>query len=723
MQSYLHFSSGSRFVLLGLLLCGALAAQPTQTVTTTISRERGVVVSTTAGVPGAAYDPSQVLVHFRNGAPKDFLPGSGPARSFPLDANLHVVPNPPGLSVAEAVRRYKGNPNVLYAEPDYVVQAIATPTDPRFGEQWDMTQISAPAAWDMQTDASDVVVAIIDTGIDFSHPDLQGNLWLNPADNTSHGFTCMNGVCTVGGLDDFGHGTHVAGTIGAAANNGIGIAGLNWGVKLLALKFLNSSGSGLISDAVLCFQKVAALKLQGVNIRVTNNSWGGGGFSQALKDAMAAVETTTVHACAAGNNGQNTDVSPMYPGAYDNRGIVSVLASDSSDLGASFTNFGLASVDIAAPGVYTLSTVPTGACALCDPSGYTLLSGTSMATPHVAGVLAALLHKIPALTAYQARDLILDPTSYDTLADPKARTTSTGGRLNFAKVLGHSPPIPPLNNFPVLTMGPDVTAAAGGPVSLTATATDADASDTLRMAWTKSVSTGTQWLFGWMLNSIFPSPSSSPFNFLAPSPARTATVPYYASVADGRGGGASGGDFVTVTSAPSPGLPPSGTLTVLPTAALAGSTLNVSFPATDPEGGPVAWDVWAAGLNGASGFCCFTGSSIGLTFNSAGVYRIRTQAIDRELNLSSSGTGVVVQIGGATGTPPIAAASLDKLSGPVPLTVNINMGGSFDPDGSIQNYFFICGSGGFAPGSQSSQGSCTFTTPGSYWMLLRGPGQ
>ena len=178
------------------------------------------------------------------------------------------------------------------------------------------------------------------------------------------------------------------------ADNGIGIAGINWRVQLMSLKFLDANGSGYISDAVLAFDQVTALKQQGVNVRLTNNSWGGGGFSQSLKDAMARGEAAGIlHVCAAGNSNQNADASPMYPAAYDNRGIISVLASDQSDAGASFTNYGLASVDIAAPGVSTLSTVPMGTCTLCDPSGYKLLSGTSMAAPHVSGVLAALFHR------------------------------------------------------------------------------------------------------------------------------------------------------------------------------------------------------------------------------------------------------------------------------------------------------------------------------------------
>ena len=173
---------------------------------------------------------------------------------------------------------------------------------------------------------------------------------------------------------------------------------------------LNSGASSVYgSDAVAGFNLLRSMKLAVTNIRVTNNSCGGGGYSQALKDAMAALEVTpgapgTLNVCAAGNSGVNADFTPMYPAAYDNRGIVSVLASDANDLGASFTNYGLASVDLAAPGVNTYSTEAMGTCSLCDPSGYRTLSGTSMASPHVAGVAAAMLSAHPSLTAAQARD-------------------------------------------------------------------------------------------------------------------------------------------------------------------------------------------------------------------------------------------------------------------------------------------------------------------------------
>jgi subtilisin family serine protease len=694
------------FVVFGTLVSGVLHAQDSDVVSITVdSGDSG------AG-HGHKYHSSRVIVRFQD--QPSFLPDSKSNHALGAD-NVYVVENPPGLSVAEAVRHYREDPSVLYVEPDYEVNTTADPTDPLWTQQWDMVKIAAPQAWDTQTSASDVIVAVIDTGVDLNHPDLQANLWTNPSDG-SHGFTCMNGTCSPGGQDDYGHGTHVAGTIGAVANNGIGIAGINWRTQILSCKFLGSNGSGNVSDAILCFNQILALKQQGFNVRVTNNSWGGGGFSQALKEAMDAVESAgVVNVCAAGNSGVNADLAPMYPGAYDNRGIVSVLASDQSDLGAYFTNYGIANVDIAAPGVSTLSTVPKGTCSLCDPSGYKALSGTSMATPHVAGVLAAVFQANPRLSAYEARDAVLDPASYDALSDQLGGMT--GGRLNLLKALTN--PIlstPNLNNFPVLSPGPNIFANAGDTVNLTATASDPDG-DPLRMVWVSSApNASTLWLFGSMLNHTFPNPNGDSVTFQAPALARAVVAPYAVSVSDGRGGGATALTFTTIQPTSNPGKPPSGSLSVSPTQGPVGSIVSVYFSATDPEGGPVAWDLWQSGLSSGFGLCCQTGA-YSYSINQAGVYRIAVQAMDSELNVSDRQTAVV-RIGGATGTPPVVAATFDKLTGTVPLTVNVDMSGSTDSDGTVQTYTIVCNyaTGGLAV--SGPKGSCSYDTPGSYWMML-----
>ena len=677
----------------------------------------GTAVSV-ASPAAPAFAPGRVIVRFRD--QPTFLEGTGPAAALVARDHVYLATTPKGLSVAATVARYLRMPGVVYAEPDYLVSTLATPNDPLYpANQWDMTKISAPAAWDTHNDSSSVVVAVIDTGIDYTHPDLQANLWSDPTNPGVHGYTCSGGTCVAGGQDNHGHGTHVAGTIGAATNNGIGVAGVNWKVQLLSIKFLDANGSGSVSDAVAGFNLLRTLKLGGVNIRVTNNSWGGGGYSQALKDAMTALEVTpgapsTLDVCAAGNSGVNADFTPMYPAAYDNRGIVSVLASDSNDLGASFTNYGLASVDLAAPGVGIYSTAATGTCSLCDASGYRSLSGTSMASPHVAGVAAAMLSLHPSLTAAEARDALLRPASYDALADPRARSTSTGGRLNFAKVLANSGfyANPTLNTFPTVTVGPDAYVNAGGTVNFSQSSGDLDGDALRSVVGRGPVSSGTAWLFGYGLTQVFP--QSVPFT--APALARTGAMSYDTSVSDDRGGGASGRNWAVVAPVASPGSAPTGVLTVPATAAV-GANVTVSFTASDPDGGPVAWEVWYSGAGGSSGLCCLVGTSVTRTFSTAGVYRVAVQGIDRELQVTPVYTAVIV-VGTATGIPPIAAATTDVESGTAPLTVNVDMSASVDPDGSITNYFIGCGTG-FTAGQSGAKGSCTFSTPGVYWMLLQ----
>ncbi|MFM8944822.1 MAG: S8 family serine peptidase, partial [Actinomycetota bacterium] len=647
--------TGALALLAGLAPAGARTGAPQATAQVTASADG--TVTAVAAPTTAPHAADRVIVRFR-GEPT-FLAGSGASKALVARDRVYLVHNPKGLSVAEALGRYQRMPNVLYAEPDYLVSVERTPNDPLYAaNQWDMAKIAAPTAWDAHTDSGSIVVAVVDTGIDFTHPDLLTNLWSDPANASVHGYTCSGGTCVAGGQDNHGHGTHVAGTIGASTDNGLGVAGINWNVKLLAIKFLDANGSGAISDAVAGFTLLRSLKLGGVNIRVTNNSWGGGGYSQALKDAMAALEVTpgapgTLNVCAAGNSGVNADFTPMYPAAYDNRGIVSVLATDVNDIGASFTNYGLGSVDLAAPGVSIYSTEATGTCSLCDPSGYRTLSGTSMASPHVAGVAAAMLSEHPDLTAAQARDGLLRPESYDAMTDARARSTSTGGRLNFAKVLANSGfyANPTLNQFPTVSVGPDAFVNAGGTVAFSQSSSDPDG-DTLRSVVGRGpVSSGTAWLFGYQLTQLFP--TTVPFT--APSLARTGAMPYDTAVSDNRGGGASGRNWAVVAPVASPGGAPTGILTV-PASAAVGANVTISFVASDPEGGPVAWELWASGSGGSSGICCYLGTSATRSFSTAGVYRVAVQGIDRELNVTPVYTAVI-SIGAAPPGAPRAGGA------------------------------------------------------------------
>lgn len=282
--------------------------------------------------------------------------------------------------------------------------------DPYSSNLWGLnndTGISARRAWDITNGSSDVVVAVIDTGIDYTHPDLAANIWVNPGETPANGIDDdangyiddIHGANTVLGatdrgnpMDDNEHGTHVAGTIGAVGNNGEGVAGVNHTVKLMALKFMDATGGGRLSDAISAIDYMVSMKVNyGVNVRVSNNSWGGGGFSPALHAAIDRARAAgIVFVAAAGNSGQDTDLFPAYPSSYEVSNVVSVAAIDTNQTLASFSNYGAESVDIAAPGVGIFSTLPN--------NQYGYLSGTSMATPHVVGALALLFAAEPALT-------------------------------------------------------------------------------------------------------------------------------------------------------------------------------------------------------------------------------------------------------------------------------------------------------------------------------------
>lgn len=298
--------------------------------------------------------------------------------------------------------------------PNFEVRVNATPNDPSFGSLWGLSAaqgIDAPRAWDLSTGSSSVIVAVIDTGIDYNHQDLANNMWTNPQevagngiDDDSNGYIDdVYGVNTIAGaaspgnqFDDHGHGTHVGGTIGAEGNNGVGVVGVMQQVKLMGLKFLASNGSGSTGDAIKAIDYLVAMKERGdVPVRVVNNSWGGGGYSAPLKAAIErANDAGIIFVVAAGNSNSNTDANPSYPASYEVPNVVAVAAISSAQQKASFSNYGATSVHIAAPGVGILSTTPG--------NSYQSLNGTSMAAPHVTGALGLLFAYAPSLTNAQA---------------------------------------------------------------------------------------------------------------------------------------------------------------------------------------------------------------------------------------------------------------------------------------------------------------------------------
>jgi subtilisin family serine protease len=375
------------------------------------------------------YRTDRILVRFRPGVTRETMQavhraiGTTVLSEPAIVDRLQVVQLAVRETVEETVRQYRANPSVLYAEPDYIVHALGVPNDPQFPTQWNMqntgqaggtagADIRATQAWGLTTGSSNVVVAILDTGIDYTHQDLAANVWSsgsgfsamdengNPIEcgAGSHGLNEVAASCDP--MDDNGHGSHVSGIIGAEGNNGIGVAGVNWNVQILPCKFLNSSGYGDTSAAIQCLNLVKELKDSGVNIVATNNSWGGSGFSQALQDAIQAqMQDGILFVAAAGNDFADNDQVPTYPANTALPNVLSVAATDRNDAVASFSNLGRHTVDLGAPGVDILSTTPNNT--------YSFDSGTSMAAPHVTGVAALLKAQDPSRDWRAIKNLIL----------------------------------------------------------------------------------------------------------------------------------------------------------------------------------------------------------------------------------------------------------------------------------------------------------------------------
>jgi subtilisin family serine protease len=293
-----------------------------------------------------------------------------------------------------AIEAMKLNPDVLYAEPNYIVYENATPNDPAYSQMWGLkntgqadlltgqlglagADIDAELAWNTTTGSSNVVVGVIDTGVDISHPDLAANIWVNPGEIANNGIDDDNNgfIDDVNGWDfahsyhtvfngdpsdPDDHGTHVAGTIGARGNNGLGVTGVNWNVRIMPLKFLSGpNGNGSTADAVSAINYAIMMRNRGVNLRVLNNSWGGGGFSQSLLNAIQAANNAGIlFVAAAGNDTADNDHVATYPSNYNVPNVISVAASTRFETLSSFSNYGANTVHLAAPGEQVLSTTP-----------------------------------------------------------------------------------------------------------------------------------------------------------------------------------------------------------------------------------------------------------------------------------------------------------------------------------------------------------------------------
>jgi subtilisin family serine protease len=359
------------------------------------------------------------------------------------DTGWHRIRLAPGTTVASAIARYGSSNSVDAVQPNFYYRLLATPNDPSFGSLWGLAKISAPQAWDLNTGSPTVVIANIDTGVKYDHEDLAANMWTNPGEIPNNGIDDDgNGfVDDYHGydfffndsdpIDEHGHGTHTAGTLGAVGNNGVGVVGVNWNVRIMAIKIYDSTGFGTTSSMLInAYNYVRMMKERGINIRVTNNSYGGCdeacGYDQATKDAIDALGNAGVlQVFAAGNGNANSDVNPLFPAAYNSPWIISVANSNSTDDRNSSSNYGLVSVDLAAPGTGILST-------WLSPANYGTISGTSMATPHVAGAAALIAAQYPALSSASIKATILN--TVDLLAQWNG-IVKTGGRLNLAQAM------------------------------------------------------------------------------------------------------------------------------------------------------------------------------------------------------------------------------------------------------------------------------------------------
>jgi subtilisin family serine protease len=402
----------------------------------------------------------EVLVKFKSGVSQEAIDRLTALRHDRVEDRIENVDGLAAIDdldnsdAATIVSEYQQLPEVEYAEPNFEIEldeaeaplVPVLPHDPQFNDQWALANsgqrggkqgadISATVAWATTTGSDKVVVAVLDSGVDYTHEDLIQNMWLRPADlapyqdnelgtiDDEHGFNAIDRAADP--MDDNGHGTHCAGIIGAEGENNLGIAGVNWKVQIMPLKFMNSGGFGTTKDAIEAINYVIDRKKAGVKVRIISASWGSTQRSRALEDVIRkAYENDILFVAAAGNATTNNDRNPHFPSSYNVPNVVSVAALDRHDELAKFSNYGVKSVAIAAPGVDILSTWLGNA--------YEEKSGTSMATPVVSGVAALILAEYPRLSVDDLKKKLLAST--DPIVALKGKTV-TGGRINAAKAL------------------------------------------------------------------------------------------------------------------------------------------------------------------------------------------------------------------------------------------------------------------------------------------------
>ncbi len=468
--------SGLLIVALVVLTAGFVAPQQRAPSEPSHGRSPSQVRPALGPMPNlknTSFEPGRILVQTEPGAPADALKAANRKNDASVEeripnSRVSLVDLPEGLSVAEAIQHYRAAPGIEYAEPNYHAVPAALPpkpNDPQFPKMYDLNNrgqyggtfdadIDAPEAWNAETGSADTVVAVIDTGIDISHRDLKDNIWTNPGesgldadgnDKATNGIDDdRNGyIDDVHGWDFYHddasvfdsaaqdtHGTHVAGTIAAEGNNTVGVTGIAWQSKIMPLKFIGPDNASNVADAVAAIDYSVNEGAQ-----ISNNSWG---YvfppccpSKILQDAIdradRAGQLFVVAAMNGGDDfiGDDIDQNPIYPASYTNSNIITVAATNEKDNLTSFSNYGATSVDLAAPGIDILSTLPG--------NNYGFGYGTSMATPHVTGVAALLKSQSPQLRGDEIKARILDTVDKNPSLEGKM---VSGGRLNAAKALG-----------------------------------------------------------------------------------------------------------------------------------------------------------------------------------------------------------------------------------------------------------------------------------------------
>ena len=431
----------------------------------------------------APFVPGEVLVKVRPGMKGKFLL-KAPKLSVKVKEELnlssgnYLLLKSHSASIRSMVSLFDSYPEVEYAEPNYLYKAIgttpsvealitgtleenktsSTPNDPLFEKLWGLNNtgsneperlmsrdifgvagadVEALRAWRVHQGSRKVVVAVIDTGIDYNHPDLRNNMWVNNKEVPGNGVDDDNNgyIDDVYGwnaegnhgnpMDGNSHGTHCAGTIGAEHNNGVGVAGVMRDVRLMAVKFLSDSGSGTLADAVEAIDYATKM-----DVDVMSNSWGGGGFSQTLEDSIKrAKDKGIIFVAAAGNDSNNNDSRPTYPSTYQVDNVISVASHTAQDNLSYFSNLGKRTVHVAAPGSNVLSSTPNGQ--------YKVYSGTSMATPHVAGVVGLLIAKEGRAPVLDLRNRLMATTNP---VSTYRKTTASGGRVSAYNLLTNTRP-------------------------------------------------------------------------------------------------------------------------------------------------------------------------------------------------------------------------------------------------------------------------------------------